>query len=156
MRPLPRPVTDADAPGLIALIDRCFADYPGCVLDTVVEEPALQAPHTAYTAKGGQVWVVADGPDIKASVGLMPDGSGWQLIKLYVHPLAQGQGLGRHLLAFAEDEARRRGAQGLSLWSDTRFVKAHALYEKNGYRKGGSRALHDLSATTEFFFEKAF
>ena len=49
-------------------------------------------------------------------------------------------------------------AQGLSrmvLWSDTRFVEAHAFYRAEGYAQTRMRRLQDLSCTTEYGFVKA-
>jgi putative acetyltransferase len=55
-----------------------------------------------------------------------------------------------------EEEARSRGAETLELWSDTRFVDAHRLYERLGYVRGEeTRELHDLSRSTELYFQKA-
>ncbi len=43
----------------------------------------------------------------------------------------------------------------MSLWSDVLFTRAHAFYEKHGYlRRGGLRALADLSDTIEAGFAK--
>jgi len=51
-----------------------------------------------------------------------------------VHPRAQGRGIGRALLRFADGEARRRGRRMLSLYCISTNVRAHALYERHGYR----------------------
>jgi hypothetical protein len=43
----------------------------------------------------------------------------------------------------------------MELWSDTRFLDAHRLYERLGYRRTGrTRELHDLSDTVEYEFDK--
>jgi len=47
---------------------------------------------------------------------------------------ARGRGVGKALLAFLEDEARRRGATRLTLWAQ---VQAQACYEKAGYAASG-------------------
>ena len=43
-----RPARDSDSAGVIALIGRVFAEYPGCVLDVEAEEPELRAPATHF------------------------------------------------------------------------------------------------------------
>jgi len=48
----------------------------------------------------------------------------------------RGHGIGRALLAFLEDEARRRGATSLTLDAQ---VHARAFYEKAGYRAHGKQ-----------------
>ncbi len=44
------------------------------------------------------------------------------------------RGVGRALLRFLEDEARRRGARSFTLWAQT---QARAFYEKQGYAAQG-------------------
>jgi len=84
------------------------------------------------------------------------DGSdGVELLKLYVDRTARGRGLGRRLAALVEEEATRRGAGHIELWSDTRFSDAHRLYELLDYeRQPETRELHDLSNSVEFRYIK--
>jgi ribosomal protein S18 acetylase RimI-like enzyme len=51
-----------------------------------------------------------------------------------VHPRARGRGVGGALLRFADEEARRRGRRSLSLYCVSTNTRAHALYERCGYR----------------------
>jgi len=51
-----------------------------------------------------------------------------------VHPRARSRGVGGALLRFADGEARRRGRRTLSLYCISTNVRAHALYERHGYR----------------------
>ncbi len=59
-----------------------------------------------------------------------------------VAPAAQGQGLGRALLAFAEAEARRRSCLTIRLFTNERFTEALALYRRLGYRETRREAYH--------------
>ena len=52
-----------------------------------------------------------------------------------VDPAWQGRGLGRRLLAFADDEARRRNLPELGLLTNERYVANIAMYERYGYRE---------------------
>jgi predicted GNAT family N-acyltransferase len=47
---------------------------------------------------------------------------------------ARGKGAGRALLAFLEDESRRRGARAFTLWAQ---VQARPFYERAGYTASG-------------------
>jgi GNAT superfamily N-acetyltransferase len=63
--------------------------------------------------------------------------------------------LGHRLLDMAEAHAIAAGAIRLVLWSDTRFERAHAFYEKRGYlRSGPIRVLDDISHSLEFAYAK--
>jgi len=145
-----RPASDADSAGVIAVIAGVYAEYPGCVLDVDREEPALRTPASSFD----RFWVVEEGGRVGGCVGVSL-GETAELKKLYLDAALRGKGLGRELIALVEETARAAGAKRIELWSDTRFVTAHAVYERCGYRKTGrTRDLHDLSNTTEFHFEK--
>lgn len=64
-----------------------------------------------------------------------------------VRPDAQGQGLGRHLLAHAENLARQAGCAELRLLTNAAFASNVALYEKTGYRLDRAEPFH-LGGTT--------
>ena len=151
-----RDARDDDADGLIALIAGCYAEYPGCVLDVDGEAPELRGIATAFARRDGRFWVAERGGGIVGSVGCAPaDGvaGALELFKLYVALPARRAGLGSRLCELVEAEARKRGCQTLVLWSDTRFVDAHRLYERLGYRRqADTRPLFDLSGSVEAHF----
>jgi GNAT superfamily N-acetyltransferase len=45
----------------------------------------------------------------------------------------RGQGIGATLMAYIEDEARRRGAARIQLTTNKKRVRAHAFYERLGF-----------------------
>jgi len=150
-----RPGRDSDADGLIALIGRCWADYPGCILDIDHEEQELLALASYCEARGGAFWAADDGGAVVGMAAVIPADGAWELKKLYVHPDRHGSGLGHQLLDTAEAYAKAAGAERLVLWSDTRFVRAHRFYEKRSWvREGPIRALDDLSKTLEYGYSK--
>ena len=72
-----------------------------------------------------------------------------------MRPDRQRRGIGRRLVAHAEEHARAKGATRMVFWSDTRFTHAHRLYESLGYRRvGRTRELGDISNSVEYRFEK--
>ena len=54
-----------------------------------------------------------------------------------VDPLAQGRGIGQAMMDHAMQIARERGCYKLALSSSIKRVRAHAFYEKLGYRRYG-------------------
>lgn len=54
-----------------------------------------------------------------------------------VHPDAQGQGIGRALMAHAMGLAREAGCYKLALSSNQRRVQAHGFYERLGFERHG-------------------
>jgi putative acetyltransferase len=152
-----RPARDSDADGLIALVGACFAEHPSCILDVDGEIPELRAIASWAAGLGGRFWVVERAGEVIGSVGVTPAAGpgGVELRKLYVAAAARRRGLGERLCDLVEEEAIRRRAAFIDLWSDTRFLDAHRLYARLGYvRTGATRELHDASDTVEYYFRK--
>lgn len=148
-----RRVRNEDSAGIIALIESCFAEYPGNILDVDGEEPELRQPADGFPA----FWVVEDEQgSIVGCIGLgLSNAPIAELKKCYVHSSQRGQGLGRKLEQEVVAEALRRGCHAVELWTDTRFTLAHQVYEALGYRRSGQmRELHDLSQTVEYHYQK--
>ncbi|MCZ0737996.1 GNAT family N-acetyltransferase [Phreatobacter sp. AB_2022a] len=152
-----RPATDADGAALAALIARIFAEYPGCRF-VDAEFPELKAPASHYRAQGGQLFIAEDAGRLVGSLAAtMTRSPGTaELFKVYVAADQRGSGLAQRLFAEGEALVRGAGARTIVLWSDTRFARGHAFYEKLGFaRQPVSRYLADASATWEFCFRKA-
>jgi putative acetyltransferase len=151
---------DEDAEGLIALIEGCFDEYEGCVMDLDGIDDDLKAIATNFRQAGGKFWVledVASDKRIAASVGFSPSGSmgegAIELKKLYVNSTYRRRGIASKLLDVILEEARALAAPAIDLWSDTRFVEAHAFYQHHGFTQlPETRELHDPSNTTEYYF----
>ena len=147
-----RDARDSDSAGVIALIGRIFAEYPGCVLDVDLEEPELRAPATRYD----RFWVLEHEGGIVGCAACSLAGDVVEMKKIYLDRRLRGAGWGRRLIERVEREARLCGANRIEAWSDTRFETAHAVYRRLGYAQGDmTRFLHDLSRTEEFFFAKS-
>jgi GNAT superfamily N-acetyltransferase len=151
-----RPGRDEDAAGFIALIQGCWAEYPGCVFDLDGEVPELRALATYFDARGGALWTAEQDERVVGMVAVAPAADRvWKLTRMYVAPGQRGGGVARSLLAGAEAHARARGATEMTLWSDTRFDRAHRFYEKHGYvRTGPILALGDKSNSIDFAYAK--
>jgi putative acetyltransferase len=77
-------------------------------------------------------------------------GADCSLERLYVHPRARRQGVGKELLERTLDEARRQGRTLMELWSDKRFEEAHRLYQRLGATIVGDRICHDPDQSPEW------
>ncbi|WP_342359143.1 GNAT family N-acetyltransferase [Terrarubrum flagellatum] len=149
-----RPGRDSDGDDIAALIARIFAEYEGCFFDRA-EFPELKAPASHYASKGGRLWVAEQDGAVVATTAVFvnrePDA--FEIGKVYVAAQLRGSGLAQKLLSLALTEARERKGREMVLYSDTRFTRAHAFYERLGFvRLPGVRLLHDISHTLEFGF----
>lgn len=145
----------ADAPGVIALIGRVFAEY-GFVYEPSTEVPDLLDFERHYQGPHGEFFVIRDETLIVGSVGVERlDGATAELHRLYLDTHLRGQGTGRALVGAVLDWCRAQGISRLVLWSDTRFDLAHRLYTRTGFRQTGERSLpEDLNDTREYRFER--
>jgi len=154
-----RAVTDADGPGLTALVGAAYDEYACGPMDPDDFDADLAAPRTSALAAGRRWWVVVDADRVVASVAhgdahVDPSGARTvELHRLYLAPAARGVGLATALLAGVAEEARRLGADRLEAWSDTRLVDAHRRYLAFGLqRTGRRRELGDPAGTIEDHF----
>ncbi|MCA9521603.1 MAG: GNAT family N-acetyltransferase [Myxococcales bacterium] len=147
-----RPVEPSDTEAVRRLIASIYAEYD-CVLDLEGVDSHLIVPGADVRAKGGDFWVVERHEAIEATcaVALYPDHA--ELKTLYVHPERRRRGWGSALVRFVARYVVAKERRRIVLWSDTRFHDAHRLYEGLGFRRFGTRELHDLNQTTEFGFE---
>jgi ribosomal protein S18 acetylase RimI-like enzyme len=74
---------------------------------------------------------------IAAIIVLLPAPNYLLLYNIAVSPARQGLGLGRRLLAFAEDEASRRGYREIRLYTHQTMVENQRLYVSIGYEETG-------------------
>lgn len=152
-----RPVRDKDAPKLLALVGRCFAEYEGVVLEPEGIDADLNHYASVLEKTGGEGYVVDRGEDIVALVACVPSGDDrFELKRFYLDQDLRGSGIASKLLRLVEGRARTYGAQTMELWSDTRFERAHRFYEREGFaRQEHTRALGDSSNSIEYQYIKA-
>jgi GNAT superfamily N-acetyltransferase len=150
------PARADDAPAIIALIGRVFAEYK-FIWDPCSEVPDLFQMERRYGGPAGAFWVARLAGEVVGSVGVerLPDGRA-ELHRLYLDATLRGRGVGRALVETVLEWCREAGIGRLTLWSDTRFDRAHRLYEGMGFTKTGERELpDDPNDTREFAYERA-
>ncbi len=151
-----RPAHNTDVSGIIDLVARCFADYPGCEMDEDGEERDLLTPETSFE----HFWVAIRKGVVVGMIGCsaIREEAGERIIelkRLYLDHSLRGTGYSRILVSRVENQARQLGATMIDLWTDSRFETAHAVYARFGYvKQTKTRDLHDESNTTEYYFIK--
>jgi N-acetylglutamate synthase-like GNAT family acetyltransferase len=99
------------------------------------DEEVLTAPWARIVVPGGQIFVALRGPKVVGTCALILHQPGvLELAKLAVAPSAQGRGLGRRLVEVCLADARQSGATRVMLVSNSRLVRAVALYEAMGFK----------------------
>ncbi|WP_217369554.1 GNAT family N-acetyltransferase [Nonomuraea antri] len=97
----------------------------------------MEADYAALIA-AGHVHVM-DG--LEGLIVLVPEDGVLLVDNVAVRPELHGKGLGRGLLAYAEQEARRLGLPALRLYTNVRMTSNIALYTALGYVETGREEL---------------
>jgi ribosomal protein S18 acetylase RimI-like enzyme len=129
-----RHATVADLPAIKAVIDAAYAKY----LTRMDKPPAPMLRDYGPSVEHGTTWVT--GSPITAVLTLYPREDHLLIENIAVHPGAQGRGLGRELLVFAEREATRRRLTRMALVTHEVMTENQAIYAHFGYTEVGRRA----------------
>ncbi|WP_017298987.1 GNAT family N-acetyltransferase [Nodosilinea nodulosa] len=124
-----------DRAAAFALIAQVLAEYDLTCEPTASDRDVLEI-EACYWETGGEFWVVETSGELVGTAGYYPNGRGKgavELRKMYLHPKARGQGLGRYLLNTMELAIQQRGFS--EIWIETASVlkTAVSLYESSGY-----------------------
>jgi GNAT superfamily N-acetyltransferase len=126
-----RPARPDEAEAVGELVEAAFSRH----VAAVGRRPApMDDDHAARIAQGQQYVVDDDTPGtLAASIVLVDEGDHLVVNNVAVAPDRQRQGHGRALLAFAEDEARRRGLPEIRLHTHARMADNLIMYPRLGY-----------------------
>ncbi|NUR83270.1 MAG: GNAT family N-acetyltransferase [Nonomuraea sp.] len=75
--------------------------------------------------------------EIDGLIVLVPEDGALYIDNVAVRPELHGKGVGRELLAFAEQEARRLGLPATRLITNVKMLSNRALYRRLGYEEVG-------------------
>jgi ribosomal protein S18 acetylase RimI-like enzyme len=122
-----RCATAADLPAIKAIIDAAYAKY----LTRMDRRPAPMFRDYGPSVEDGTTWVA--GSPVTAVLTLYPREDHLLVENIAIHPDAQGRGLGRALMGFAEQEAARRGFTRMALVTHEAMTENQAIYGRLGY-----------------------
>jgi ribosomal protein S18 acetylase RimI-like enzyme len=132
-QPCIRAATAADVPAIAEIVDHAYRRY----IARIGKPPGPMLDDYAARVSEGVVWVLEEGGVIAAIIVLLPAPNYLLLDNIAVSPARQGLGLGHRLLAFAEDEALRRGYRQIRLYTHETIVENQRLYTSIGYEETG-------------------
>ncbi len=118
-----------EGPTLLAIVEAAYALY----VPRIGGKPGPMLENYDEIADLGFAYVLETDGRIQGLVVLI-DGEDYLLLdNIAVDPAAQGQGVGRQLLAFVEAEALRRGYRELRLYTNVKMTENLTLYPKLGF-----------------------
>ena len=124
-----RDATAADTPRLTELVQAAYGHY----VERMGRPPGPMTEDYAALVRDGLVTVAERGDTIVGLVVVDTGDEGFTVENVAVDPAHQGTGVGRTLLEYAEDEARRRGVDSVALYTHETMTENLALYRRIGY-----------------------
>ncbi len=135
LKPLaPRQATAADLPAVHDVIAAAYRKY----LSRMDKPPGPMLRDYGPVVAAGQLWV--SGEPVAGLVSLIESAGGLLIENIAIDPSAQGTGLGRALMEFAERQAAQLGIQRLWLYTHEVMTENYAIYTHLGYREYERRA----------------
>jgi len=129
VRSLIRPARQDDAATVSAVVDVAFVIY---VPRTEGKPLAMLDDYSALISQG-VVHVLEDVGELAGVIVLIPEDDAMLLHCVAVRPDAQGRGLGRLLLTFAEKKAREAGYDVIRLITNPAMFENLTIYKHYGY-----------------------
>jgi ribosomal protein S18 acetylase RimI-like enzyme len=126
--PAPRRARPGDASAVAALTACAYAKY----VPRMGREPEPMTVDYAEIIVDFYVWILGD---VDGVLVLKVEPDHLLIWSIAVDPAQQGCGLGRRLMAFAEDEARRLDRPELRLYTHETMTENIALYTRLGYQE---------------------
>lgn len=76
-----------------------------------------------------------------------------ELCEFYVEPFFKGKGVGRELIQFFIEEARRKEMRRIFLWVIQDNLSARRFYERNGFQANGRKCLIEGTNVMDMCYE---
>jgi GNAT superfamily N-acetyltransferase len=124
-----RQATAADLPAVQGIISAAYEKY----LTRMDRPPAPVLRDHAPAIEAGALWVAGD--PVAGVLTLLLTGDTLLVENVAVRPAAQGTGVGRALMDFAELQARQLKVTRLALYTHVAMTENQAIYRHLGYRE---------------------
>jgi N-acetylglutamate synthase-like GNAT family acetyltransferase len=117
----------------VAAITRCVCAAYLRHIERVGKQPWPMLQDYSNVIRTSQVHVAEREGCILGVLELLVTDQGFLLDSVAVDPSTQGAGIGRQLLLFAEDEAKRQGFDSIYLMTNEKMTENQELYARIGY-----------------------
>jgi GNAT superfamily N-acetyltransferase len=126
----PRLATSSDKLTIETLVSEAYTPY----IERIGRKPGPMLDDYGALIDAGRVHVVENDGVVSGILVLIPEEEGTMLLdNVAVAPAAQGVGLGKWLMGFAEGKARESGFERIRLYTNEKMVENLGIYERLGY-----------------------
>jgi GNAT superfamily N-acetyltransferase len=135
-----------------AVIQDCAEQAYARYIPSLGRKPEPMTANFKTQISAGQAYVATDADEgVLGFIVFYPSECGILLESVAVLPGAAGQGIGKELISFCEDEARRRGFNVVYLYTNEKMTENLLIYPCLGYAEVARRVVDGFSRV---FFEK--
>ena len=124
-----RPANAHDVTAIEAIVDAAYSPY----IPRIGRKPGPMLENYPALVAAGGAHVLENAGRVQGFIILLDSPGALLLDNLAVAPEAQGLGLGRQLMDFAELHARRTGYTAIQLYTHVAMTENIALYTRRGY-----------------------
>lgn len=128
-----RKAESADLGAIRTCAEQAYALY----IPRIGKKPAPMIADFGSQIAAGQVDVCCEGERLLGYIVSYPRGDHLHVENVAVLPDLQGSGLGRQLMAHAEDVARRAGLAAIELYTNLHMTENQEFYPRLGYDETG-------------------
>jgi ribosomal protein S18 acetylase RimI-like enzyme len=128
-----RPAEPGDAAVVRDLVRMAYSKY----VERIGKEPAPMREDYDALIWAGEVWVWDEGGEVLGVLVMRPAEDHLFVDNVAVAPGHQGRGLGRELLAFADQRAEREGLPEVRLYTNEEMHENLAVYARLGFEESG-------------------
>jgi ribosomal protein S18 acetylase RimI-like enzyme len=145
-----RQATAKDEQAIRDCAQRAYARYA----PLIGKKPAPMVADFQAQIAAGDVYVAADDEgEFQGFIVFYPEGKHILLENVAVLPGAAGRGIGKSLIRFCEDEAKRRKFDAVHLYTNEKMTANLSIYPSLGYIEVARRTEDGFNRV---FFEKSF
>jgi ribosomal protein S18 acetylase RimI-like enzyme len=138
----------SDEPAIRDCAERAYAWY----VPAIGRKPAPMVADFKSQIEAGEVYVALDeDSNFQGFIVFFPEGTRILLENVAVLPSATGQGVGKSLIKFCEDEAQRLGFDAVHLYTNEKMTENLSIYPRLGYVEVARRTEDGFNRV---FFEK--
>ena len=130
-----RPATIQESGVVTECVREAYAKYVG----RIGKEPAPMLVDYEAAILAGEAWVLVEGDETTGVLVMRPENDHLFVETVAVRPDRQGSGLGRRLMAFAEEVARGRGLREIRLYTNEKMEENLPFYRSLGFEETGRR-----------------
>ena len=128
-----RQAEQEDQEALVACVQAAYSKY----IERIGKKPApMLADYKALIAQR-MVYVLADEKEVRGVLVMMPQGRNLFVENVAVDPRCQGPGLGRTLMAFVEQQARKEQLDEIRLYTNELMTENLLFYHQLGFEEEG-------------------